>query len=305
MPGSCRAFLGVSQTRSNSLTVLRGDGNPHHCRVAVRPLMQRVLVFVTLITAFDPPPSARLSDQERRIGRVDISALLLDQAIGRIQEALDGGHHLKLAFANAHVVNLAAGDDLFARALQCFLVLPDGIGVDIAARLLHREAFPANLNGSDFMPALLLGIKRPLRVGLVGARPGVAERAAAKLGVIAPGHSYRVFSHGFFGEAEEAALLAALMAERPDVLLVAFGNPRQEMWIANRLDRRHCGMAAGVGALFDFLGGEVKRAPAFARHLRIEWMWRLALEPLRLWRRYIVGNPLFLLRVMAQKLGGR
>ena len=103
----------------------------------------------------------------------------------------------------------------------------------------------------------------------------------------------------------ESALLARLEREHPDLLLVAFGNPRQERWIAEKLNARHCSVAAGIGAFFDFLAGEVTRAPLWIRRLRMEWLYRLWLEPGRLWRRYVVGNPIFLLRVLRQRLTGR
>lgn len=236
------------------------------------------------------------------IGQVRIASIGSEEAIAAIEDAITGKGHLKLAFANAHVVNIAASDSRFAAALARCLVIPDGIGVDIAARLLHGAPFKANLNGTDFTPALLARLSRPVTVGLLGARPGVAERAAARLGELAPQHRYTVFGDGYFSDADEARLLGALADARPEVLLVAFGNPRQERWIAERLDGRHALVAAGVGALFDFLAGEVVRAPALVRRLRLEWAFRLAQEPGRLWRRYVLGNPAFLARVIAQKL---
>ncbi len=184
-------------------------------------------------------------------------------------------------------------------------MLPDGIGVDLGSRLLHGAPFPENLNGTDFTPALLQGLQGPCSVALVGARPGVANRAAAALARLAPRHAYHVVSDGFFAPDDEAGILDALASLRPDILLVAFGNPRQERWIAERLDARHCAAAMGVGALFDFLAGEVPRAPEAVRAARLEWAWRLAQEPGRLWRRYVLGNPAFLARMALQKLTGR
>jgi exopolysaccharide biosynthesis WecB/TagA/CpsF family protein len=236
-----------------------------------------------------------------KVGIVRIALLERAEALRSAKLAIAEGSHLKLAFANAHVVNLAATDKRFARALDSFLILADGIGVDIGARILAGRSFPANLNGTDFIPALLASVEAPLKVGLVGARPGVAERAIAGFQAIAPIHSYTSFSHGYFAPSDEPALLARLAAERPDILLVAFGNPRQETWIADRIDARHCSIVAGVGALFDFMAGEAPRAPAWMRELRLEWAFRLAHEPIRLWRRYLLGNPAFLLRVIGQK----
>ena len=80
------------------------------------------------------------------------------------------------------------------------------------------------------------------------------------------------------------------------------GVPRQELWIARHIDARHCTLPIAVGALLDFLSGTVPRAPLWMRQLRLEWLFRLWVEPGRLWRRYVVGNPLFLLRVIRQKL---
>ncbi|MGE7468895.1 WecB/TagA/CpsF family glycosyltransferase [Bosea sp. NPDC003192] len=247
---------------------------------------------------------APLEPPRRDIAGVPVAALTRDEALALIDHAFDGGNHLHLAYCNANLVNIAARDAGLRERLARFLVLPDGIGVDIASRLLYGTAFPANLNGTDFTPAILAAREHPLSVMLLGGRPDVAERAAAKLRADYPQHHFSVLSHGYFGPDEEAALLARLAHERPDLLLVAFGNPRQEKWIADRIDSRHCAVAAGIGALFDFLAGEVARAPESFRTLRLEWVYRLWLEPRRLWRRYVVGNPAFLLRVLRQKLAG-
>ncbi len=242
--------------------------------------------------------------ETRAIAGIAVASLSAEAALAVLGEALLQRRHLKLAFCNAHLVNLVGGDAALGAALARFLVLPDGIGVDLAARLLHGAAFPANLNGTDFIPALLASQTRPLRVALLGARPGVADRAVVRLAQDFPQHRFAVLGHGFFAAQDEDVLLARLELERPDLLLVALGNPRQERWIARHVDAPHCGVAAGVGALFDFLAGEVPRAPALWRELRLEWLYRLRQEPGRLWRRYVLGNPAFMLRVLMLKLGG-
>ncbi|PTM40375.1 WecB/TagA/CpsF family glycosyltransferase [Bosea sp. 124] len=238
----------------------------------------------------------------RDIGGIGIAVLTRAAAHAEISDAMATGRHLKLAFCNANLVNIAAQDPPLQRLLAGFLVLADGIGVDIGSRLLHGTAFPANLNGTDFIPFLLAAERRPLRVALIGGRPGIADRAAARLRRDFPHHAFSVVSHGYFAPSEEAGLLSALKAAPPDLLLVAFGNSRQEGWIADRLGPQHCAVAAGVGALFDFFAGEVPRAPEAIRRMRLEWVYRLGLEPRRLWRRYVVGNPVFLLRLLRQRL---
>ena len=208
-----------------------------------------------------------------------------------------------VGFLNAHSANVASADTRFLEALDHFLMLPDGIGVDIAARMLYGAPFPSNLNGTDFIPALLEDIPTPLSVGLLGASSQNVQAAAQALARRAPQHRYTVIHDGFFHREEEAGVLDAIEALHPDMLLVAMGVPRQEMWINANITERHCTMPVAVGALFDFLSGAIPRAPSWMRRLRLEWVYRLALEPMRLWRRYILGNPLFLVRVMRQKMG--
>ncbi len=260
---------------------------------------------LTLSPAATAPTPATTAVATRDIGDVAIAVLDRETALGLVGDAMNAGRHLKLAFCNAHLVNLVARDDALRRRLAGFLVLADGVGVDIGARLLHGAPFPANLNGTDFTPALLAATSRPLRVALFGGRAGIADRAAARLTREFPQHRFEVAGNGFIGESERTAMLETLAVDPPDLLLVALGNPLQEHFIAERIDARHAHVAAGIGALFDFLAGEVVRAPGTIRTLRLEWAWRLWLEPGRLWRRYILGNPVFLLRMLCLKLFAR
>jgi exopolysaccharide biosynthesis WecB/TagA/CpsF family protein len=256
---------------------------------------------LSLAIADDEAPT-RAAIATRDIGGIGIAALSWEAALSELSDAMASGRHVKLAFCNANLVNVGAHDPALLQRLTDFLVLADGLGVDIASWLLHGAPFPANLNGTDFFPVLLASETRSLRVGLIGGRPGVAERAASALARKYPAHRFSVVSHGYFAPNEEAGLLARLKAAPPDLLLVAMGNPRQERWIADKLGLQHCTVAAGVGALFDFFAGEVSRAPELIRQFRLEWAYRLWLEPGRLWRRYVVGNPVFMLRMVRQRL---
>jgi exopolysaccharide biosynthesis WecB/TagA/CpsF family protein len=239
----------------------------------------------------------------RNILGVRIADMARADALNLLHRSIAERRHVKLAFCNAHTANIAWTDPAFRTALQGFVVLPDGVGVDIAARWLGGAPFAANLNGTDFTPELLRTAPRPLRVALIGGRPGVAERAAATLHDLDNRHAFGPILSGFADGTATSAWLNALDTHPADIILVAMGNPKQEFWIAERLTARHGSVAMGVGALFDFLAGEVTRAPEAIRKLRLEWAWRLALEPQRLFRRYVLGNPLFLLRVLAVKFG--
>ena len=221
-------------------------------------------------------------------------------AFERIRSAITEGRHERYAFLNAHGANLAHEDASFRQLLADFVVLPDGAGVDIASLWLHGRVFPANLNGTDLVPQFLRATARPIRVGLWGAAPGVAERAAQNWRTLFPQHRFDAIAHGFLGSADRDHHLDALTREPVDLLLVAMGNPRQERFIVEHLNERHARVVMGVGALLDFAAGRVPRAPSVLRRLRLEWIWRLGLEPRRMWRRYVLGNPLFLLRVSRQ-----
>lgn len=239
---------------------------------------------------------------ERDVLGVSVRDFSRDQALALLNAAILSRTYLPVCFLNAHSANVSAADPGFRRVLRRFAVLPDGVGVDVAASLIHGAKFRANLNGTDFVPAFLRASPGPLKVGLVGGTPEVARKAPAAFSAIDDRHEYRSISHGYFDRDGNARILEDLAAWRPDVVLVAMGVPAQERWIGDNLDGSHCSVPIAVGALFDFVTGTVPRAPRWVRAVRAEWVYRLAGEPRRLWRRYLVGNPVFLARVMAEKL---
>ncbi|MEZ5782625.1 MAG: WecB/TagA/CpsF family glycosyltransferase [Rhizobiaceae bacterium] len=240
----------------------------------------------------------------RSILGVEVAELGWDEAIALLQDRLRAKRFTRVGFLNAHIANVACTDERLRAALTGFLVFPDGIGVDIAAKILYSKPFPANLNGTDLVPRLIMATRDPLKVGLIGATRQNADRAAAALAKMAPQHSFRVVSDGFFSTADEPAILSQLAQYRPDILLVALGVPKQELFISRVITAEHATMPFAVGALLDFLSDAVPRAPLWVRRLRMEWLFRMANEPGRLWRRYVLGNPAFLGRVMRQKMGG-
>ncbi|HMQ58597.1 MAG TPA: WecB/TagA/CpsF family glycosyltransferase [Rhizobiaceae bacterium] len=240
----------------------------------------------------------------REILGVDVAPLSTPMACAELEARIDQKRFTRIAFLNAHVSNLAAMKPAFRETLRDFMVFADGVGVDIASRMLHGETFPDNLNGTDFVPSLLAFLKRPVKVALLGSRRESVEGAAERFAEIAPFHRYIVVSDGYFDAAKEQAILETLEAERPDILLIAMGVPKQEEWIARNLSGRHCTLAFGVGALFDLTTGVIPRAPLWVRRARSEWVWRLMREPRRLFRRYVIGNPMFLARLGVALLFG-
>ncbi|MEM7300873.1 MAG: WecB/TagA/CpsF family glycosyltransferase [Pseudomonadota bacterium] len=248
---------------------------------------------------------ARVASATRDIFGIDVRVSDKAETIDFIRRRIMARQHTKFSFVNAHTANLGWSNASFRNTLKRFEVLADGVGVDIGSKLLHGAPFPDNLNGTDFIPALLDGIETPLKVALFGAKPGVADEACRKLAANFPQHEFVVLGHGYLSAEQSRGVLATLDPVKPDILLVAMGNPMQEQWIADHCSADNCVTAFGVGALFDFIAGRVTRAPEWVRRFRLEWIYRLCLEPGRLWRRYILGNPRFLLRVLMQKFGVR
>ena len=235
---------------------------------------------------------------------IDVCDLSFAQASDLLYADLADGAHRRIAFLNANTANIACADAGFRTVLDGFTVLTDGIGVDLAAKLIYGHMFKANLNGTDFIPELIASAPHPLRIGLYGARPGVAEKACAALAVRDSRHEFRALGHGYLDAGARSDMLDDLRVWKADIVLVALGVPVQEKWIAENLTGDHATLVFGVGALFDFLAGEVPRAPEWMRRTRMEWVHRLAIEPMRLGRRYVVGNPLFLARALRQRLLG-
>ncbi|MFN2586749.1 MAG: WecB/TagA/CpsF family glycosyltransferase [Actinomycetota bacterium] len=211
-----------------------------------------------------------------------------------------------VAYANAHTLNLASRDPAYRAVLRSAdIVLNDGAGLAIAGRIFGRP-FPENLNGSDFNPAVLEeGAARGWPVFLLGGRPGVAGEAARRLAQRIPGLKVCGTRDGYFDPAESDEVAREIARAGAGILMVAMGNPLQEVWLSRYLAATGARLGIGVGAFLDFSAGVVPRAPAWMNRLWLEWLYRLIQEPRRMWRRYILGNPLFLARVLRARLGGR
>jgi exopolysaccharide biosynthesis WecB/TagA/CpsF family protein len=250
------------------------------------------------------PNLTRQSHAWRDILGISVAVMSMEEALALLESRIAAGAFMPLAFLNANNANIANKNAELKSAFAKFLVVADGVGVDMASLALHGRMFPANLNGTDLVPRLLRRIQRPLKVALIGARRDVADCARDAFQTMCPQHTVSVISDGYFSAADEPRILRQLEAERPDVLLVAMGVPRQELWIAKNLSAKHCTAPIAVGALFDIFTGTVPRAPGWMLALRIEWLYRLWREPKRLWRRYIIGNPVFLASVVKAKLAG-
>jgi len=228
-----------------------------------------------------------------RVGTVSQTTEMLDARFEHADSTV-------VAFANAHALNVAARDKRVRTILQKSVILNDGIGVDIASILLFGRAFPQNLNGTDFTPRYLQDTRHHFRIFLLGSRAGVVERAGAQLARMLPRHQIVGCHDGYFAKEDAANINAMIKASNADIVLVGMGNPAQELWLADNLAATGARFGFAVGALFDFISGSVSRAPAWMRAVRVEWLYRTIQEPSRLWRRYLIGIPLFVLRILGQ-----
>ncbi|SFE00783.1 WecB/TagA/CpsF family glycosyltransferase [Roseivivax sediminis] len=246
-----------------------------------------------------PAPTAAAAPAPRALRTLPLFGLdvVSAPAAAVLDRLMQPGARARVAFLNAHCANVAARDAAYHDALATAdMVLPDGVGVEIAARLTG-DNITENLNGTDFTPKLMArAAARGLSVYLLGGRPGVADAAARRLCLDHPGLRVVGTRDGYEGLADSAAAIAAINAARPDILLVALGVPMQDRWLADNARRLGARITMGVGALFDFLAGRVARAPQIVRRARAEWAWRLAMEPRRMAGRYLVGNATFLAR---------
>lgn len=247
------------------------------------------------------PGARRFADhglQDRRqIGPVSCAPMPREAAIREVVRAVEDREARVFAFCNMHTFNLARRLPALAGALSRATVFNDGIGVDLASRLIHGKAFPANLNGTDLTPAVLAGLQSPIRVCLVGSRPEVVTRAAAVLEARYPCIQVVNVHDGFFDATEGERLIDTLARIDPDLVLVGMGNPRQELWAINAATRVAATFLC-VGAFLDFTSGSIQRAPGMVRRLRGEWLYRLAQEPRRLGGRYLIGGPRFMVDIL-------
>jgi len=231
------------------------------------------------------------------------------EAIGELVEEKKGGY---VVTPNIDHVVLADSNDAFRASYQdAALSLVDGQPLVWASRLLG-EQLPEKISGADLiLPLMEMAAKRKWRVYFMGAGPGVAEKAAEEVhqrygtnvvGCDAPKVSVDPAA------SENASAIEKIQKAKPDVVLVALGAPKQEIWMHRCMPQYAPAVALGIGAGLDFIAGTVKRAPLWMSKNGLEWAYRLSREPKRMWRRYLVNDPKFLLilaRTMQRPLSER
>jgi len=251
-----------------------------------------------------PDGLPEISSAPTRILDVNVETAPPADLLRAILGFAERGEHRRVSYVNAHVLNQAHSRPELRRSLQASdLVYCDGYGVRLAARLIGLPV-PHRMTGADWIWGVAaLSEAAGRSIYLLGSDPGASSEAAAELRRWYPRLDVRGTHHGYFelGSSHSERVLEHIAEHKPDLLLVGMGTPQQELWVDRYFDRIEAPVVWTVGALFDYLSGRVPRAPHWLADNGAEWIFRLAMEPRRMWRRYLLGNPAFLRRVMDER----
>lgn len=226
-----------------------------------------------------------------------------------IRESIQTQRHVIMSNVNAHGLNLTFREPWLREFFntRSEIVWSDGAGVLLAARLLG-SSLQCRITYADWIWQFATYAEaHDMTLFFLGSKPGVADRAAAKLKQAHPRLAIAGTHHGYFDKQHDSdasrRVVELINRCRPHVLIVGFGMPLQERWLYENWDQINANVALTGGAVFDYVSGELARAPQWMNHSGLEWLGRLIIEPKRLWRRYLIGNPLFVTRVLGQRLG--
>jgi N-acetylglucosaminyldiphosphoundecaprenol N-acetyl-beta-D-mannosaminyltransferase len=243
-----------------------------------------------------------------RIGTLWMDAVTFDEALDTIAELVQAGRGGAVFTPNVDHIVMAESNERFRQAYAgANLSLVDGTPVFWASRVLGTP-LPEKVSGSDLVvPLARRAAEQGWRVYLLGGAPGVAAEAAERLRLV---HGTNVVGHddamiSLSGNDGERAVIDRIRRARPNLLLVALGAPKQELFTQRVRDAIRPAVAVAIGASLDFVTGRVTRAPRWMSTLGLEWVYRLAQEPRRLWRRYLVQDPKFLWVVARTFLAAR
>ena len=218
--------------------------------------------------------------------------------LARVENFVSEGKQHQIAYINAHCMDYAFKDREYKDILtHSDILYADGMAI-VWASYFYGDPLPERVNLGDFLPELCkLCVKKGYKIFLSGGETGVAEKVSERLKKSFPNLKIAGTYHGFFKEDDNGTVIDMINKSGADIVLVGMGVPRQEKWIYKNKDKIKAPVLWGVGGLFDYYAGRIKRAPVWMRKAGLEWLFRLSLEPARLWNRYLIGNVLLLLRL--------
>ena len=233
--------------------------------------------------------------------------LSVAESVGQIREYIKEGKPRQVCLANAYTLAVAEKDESLMNLLNnSDLVLADGMSIVWAGRWVGA-ALPQRVAGPDLMEALCAEASRKsYRIYLLGSTDDNLKALSEVLKIKYPNIQIAgMYSPPFcerLDEKETKKIIGYLSEAKADILFVSMSAPKQEKWIANNLTNIPIPVCIGVGAAFDFISGKIPRAPLWLRKTGFEWAHRLYCEPRRLWKRYLLGNMVFLSSLIWQRL---
>ncbi|MCL1049539.1 WecB/TagA/CpsF family glycosyltransferase [Shewanella abyssi] len=279
----------------------------------ITALVRALFVFVLTRTFM---PKIKRSTRVISVFGIALDNWTMTELLSELQQTCQNGapQTMKLySLINADCLNISTQNEVYRQYLQqSARVFADGIGVRLAC-LSKGQGLKDNLNGTDMFPRLCqLAAEQQLSIYLLGGEEGVATTVASNMIKSYPALKIVGTHSGYFSatnnsgsgdagtghdDSENSAVVNQINQAQADILLVAMGAPLQEQWLKDNQHQLNCHVGIGVGGLFDFYSNRIKRAPPWLRQMGMEWSYRLLQEPGRMWQRYIIGNPTFLLRV--------
>jgi len=230
---------------------------------------------------------------------INIDVLSKEEVIIDVKHRFYNKINTVLLFLNAHCYNISVKNNEYRDALnKADLCLNDGVGIELGGRL-NGIRFKDNLNGTDLIPLILKELSQDGRVFLLGGSNDVVKKAEIEL--LKVNINIVGFHNGFFQDDEK--IRKKIIRSKANILIIGMGVPKQELWINHNIESlSNIQLAIAGGAILDFISKSILRAPKWMRNFRIEWLYRLIREPKRLWKRYLIGNVVFIFSILKQKL---
>lgn len=239
---------------------------------------------------------------------VKVSSLTNFELLNYISDTVRSGKRCTILSGNIHSYNLAYNNIWLREFMNTAEIIRlDGFGVRLAALLLGKTT-PPRSTWADFGWQLAeFTAKQGFSLYFLGAKPGVVEEAIEKLSERYPELRVAGCHHGYFNKtidhSDTIRIIEEINKTTPDILIIGLGMPIQERWLSENRSKLNVNVVMTGGAVFDYLSGDLKRAPKWMTDNGLEWLGRMMVEPGRLWRRYLIGGPLFLSRVILQRFG--
>jgi len=232
-----------------------------------------------------------------------ITKMGIDDFVSMTKQFINSKAPHYIAMMNvAKLVKMRSDKDLAESILAADLIGADGVPLVWVSRLFGTP-LPGRVNGTDLMYRLLeRASEKGYRVFFFGAKEEVLQRVLEVVRQKYPTVQIAGSQHGYFTPAEEPAIVNKIRVAEPDILLIAFGTPKKELWVKRYLSAMRVPVIHGVGGSFDVMAGVVHRAPLWMQRSGLEWFFRVLQEPGRMWRRYLVTNTLFILLVFREWL---